>query len=195
MVQNLAPPDSYVLEPYRDYLRLLASQQMAARYRGKIDLSGVVQQTLWEAHRDIAEGCQVPREARRSWLQKILANNLADEVRRATADRRDVGREMSLQQAIEKSSQCLEQWLACELHSEGEIEQEEQLLRLVAALAELPEAQREAVSLHYWSGWTLAEIAEHLGRSRDAVAGLIKRGLRELRSSMGAIQHNRTKHD
>jgi RNA polymerase sigma-70 factor (ECF subfamily) len=188
MLQEVAPTESYALEPYREYLRLLASQQIAARYRGKIDLSGVVQQTLWEAHRDIAGGCQVPREARRSWLQKILAHNLADEIRRMTADRRDVGREKSLQQAVENSSQRLEAWLACELQPSGMMEQEEQILQLVAALTKLPEAQRDALILHYWSGSTLAEIAEHLGRSRDAVAGLIKRGLRELRSSMGAIQ-------
>lgn len=181
-----AASDGYALEPYRDYLRLLASQQMAGRYRAKIDLSGVVQQTLWEAHRDIAGGCEVPREARRPWLRKILANNLADEVRRMTADRRDVGRDISLQQAVEMSSQRLEEWLACELQPDSAIEQEEQLLQLVSALTELPEVQREALILHYWSGWTLAKIAEHLGRSRDAVAGLIKRGLRELRLNMGA---------
>ena len=27
--------------------------------------------------------------------------------------------------------------------------------------------------LHYWTGWTLVQIATHLGRSREAVAGLL----------------------
>ena len=56
--------------------------------------------------------------------------------------------------------------------------------RLAAALEGLPDAQREAVRLHYWHGWTVAQVAEHLGRSPAAVAGLLKRGLRQLRERM-----------
>jgi DNA-directed RNA polymerase specialized sigma24 family protein len=35
--------------------------------------------------------------------------------------------------------------------------------------------------LQLWQGWSLARIGEHLGRSPEAVAGLIKRGLKQLR--------------
>jgi RNA polymerase sigma-70 factor (ECF subfamily) len=48
----------------------------------------------------------------------------------------------------------------------------------------LPEAQREALVLQHWHGWSLAQIAEHLGRSKAAAAGLIKRGLQQLRSHL-----------
>ena len=57
----------------------------------------------------------------------------------------------------------------------------ERLLRLAEALEALPEAQREAVELHYWQGWSLAEIAAHLDRSTAAIAGLLQRGLKKLR--------------
>ncbi len=186
MTREVTIPHEHALEQYRDYLRLLASHQFGSRFRGKEDLSGVVQETLFEAHREMVRGVRVPAEERLAWLRTILANNLADHARRLTAEKRDMGREVPLQKAIELSSQWLEDWLAIEMPPDLGMEQEEQLLSLVAALARLPEAQREAITLHYWSGWTLMQIAEQLERSRDATAGLIKRGLRQLRINMGA---------
>jgi len=45
----------------------------------------------------------------------------------------------------------------------------------------LPPAQRIALVLQHWHGWPLSRIAEHLERTPAAVAGLLKRGLRQLR--------------
>lgn len=185
MTDQPVASDEYALEKYRAYLRLLASHQLAVRYRGKVDPSGVVQETLWEAHREIARGVEVPSGGRLAWLRRILANNLADEVRRVTAEKRDVGREVSLEHGIETSSRRLEEWLARDLNPAA-ANQDEAVLQLVAALAGLPDAQRDAIILQYWSDCTFAEIADELGRSREAVAGLIKRGLRQLRAELGA---------
>lgn len=173
--------DRNALERYRDYLILLASQQVGPRFRAKVDLSGIVQETLFEAQKQLADGFDIPSGRRLPWLRRILANNLGDELRRMTADKRDVRREVPLQQSVETSSNQLELWLARDFAPNRAIEREEQVLKLVTALARLPDAQRAALTLHYWSGQPLAEIAEHLDRSRDAVAGLIKRGVRQLR--------------
>jgi RNA polymerase sigma-70 factor (ECF subfamily) len=48
----------------------------------------------------------------------------------------------------------------------------------------LPEAQREALVLQHWQGLSLAEVGARLGRSPEAVAGLLKRGLKQLRHLM-----------
>lgn len=39
--------------------------------------------------------------------------------------------------------------------------------------------------LHYWQDWTVIEIARHMERSTTAVAGLLKRGLKQLRALLG----------
>ena len=57
----------------------------------------------------------------------------------------------------------------------------EQLVRLAAALHELPPAQRDAVELRYLAGLPLAAIAAHLDKTAPAVAGLLHRGLARLR--------------
>ena len=77
-------------------------------------------------------------------------------------------------------------WLAAEQSSPSQqVEQHEQSLRLARALAALPEAQREALVLQHWHGWTLAQIGERMNRTPAAVAGLLKRGLKGLREEMG----------
>src|SRR5438045_91777 len=107
---------------------------MSQHLQGKLDPSGIVQQTLLEAHRD-REQFQGRQEAqRRTWLQQVLANNLADEVRRLGAQRRDVGREQSLQQSLDESSSRLEAWLAGEQPSPSQhLIRQEQLLLMAQA--------------------------------------------------------------
>ena len=64
-------------------------------------------------------------------------------------------------------------------------ERNEQLVQLAEALSRLPELQREALLLRHCQGWALADIARHLGRTRAAVASLLRRGLEQLREHLG----------
>ena len=52
---------------------------------------------------------------------------------------------------------------------------------LARGLATLPEGQRRAVEMHHLQGRSLVEIAEALGTTKAAVAGLLHRGLKALR--------------
>jgi RNA polymerase sigma-70 factor (ECF subfamily) len=176
-----APADELArrLESFRAYLGLLARLQLDPRLRGKVDLSGVVQQTLWEAHRQLAPDGGPDLTA---LLRRCLANNLADEVRKARALKRDAGREQSLEEAQCQSSARLEVFLSAGGPSpSAHAERNEQLLRLAEALERLPEPQRQAVELHYLQGWPLADIAQCLERTKPAIGGLLHRGLETLR--------------
>jgi len=62
---------------------------------------------------------------------------------------------------------------------------QEELLALAQALARLPEDQRRAVELHHLQGVALAEVGQHLGRTKGAVAQLLFRGLKKLRELLG----------
>jgi RNA polymerase sigma-70 factor (ECF subfamily) len=171
------------LERYRDYLRLLARLQLDPRLRGKLDPSDLVQQTLLKAWQALDQfRGQTPAEEA-AWLRQILARVLADAVRDYGRSKRDVALERSLEAALADSSSRLEAWLIADQASPGELaERNEQLLRLSEALAGLPELQREVLLLRHCHGWQLAEIGRHLGRSRAAVASLLRRGLGQLRA-------------
>jgi RNA polymerase sigma-70 factor (ECF subfamily) len=173
------------LVKYRDYLALLARLQLDDRLKGKIDLSGVVQQTLLEAHQAHEQFAGRSEEEITAWLRRALANNLADEIRRLSAQRRDVTREQSLQAALDQSSARIDAWLAIESSApDASLIRQEQAVRLAHALAELTEDQRQAVEQHHLRGRPVAEVAESMGRSPGAVGALIARGLMKLRERL-----------
>ncbi|MFO0818955.1 MAG: sigma-70 family RNA polymerase sigma factor [Pirellulales bacterium] len=60
------------------------------------------------------------------------------------------------------------------------------MVRLAAAVARLPEAQRTAIELHYFQGWTISQVGDHLDKSTTAAAGLLHRGLVALRAELRA---------
>jgi RNA polymerase sigma-70 factor (ECF subfamily) len=173
------------LEDYREYLYLLARMEFDQRFQGKLDLSGVVQQTLLEAHQALGQRQGHGNGQKAAWLRKILANNLTDEVRRLGAASRDVAREVSLEAALDDSSCRLLACLAADQSSPSrKVIREEQLLRMADALSHLPNDQRRAIELHYLKACSLAQVAAEMGRSKGAVASLVFRGLAKLREML-----------
>jgi RNA polymerase sigma-70 factor, ECF subfamily len=171
------------LERFRSYLRLLAEAHLGRSGWREIDPSDVVQQTLLDAHKDPGRG---RTDAERvAWLRRLLACNLADAARYHGRAKRDAGRVRSLEQALADSSGRLESWLAADQSSPSErAERNEEVLRLSDTLARLPEDNRRALVLRHCQGLSLPEISAELGRTPQAVAGLLKRGLAELRELM-----------
>ena len=170
------------LEHFRAYLETLKSIQLDPRLQGRFGLSDVIQLTLLKASRALDRITDLDEEGQKRWLRRVLLHTLRDEIARHRAARRDVALEQPLEAAAEASSCRVNEWLAVEDSSPGErLVRQEQSLRLLEALARLPERQREALILQRWHGWKLAEIAAHLGCTTGAVAGLHAHGLAKLR--------------
>jgi RNA polymerase sigma-70 factor (ECF subfamily) len=181
MVPEGSPPDRS-LDRFREYLRLLARLQLNPRLQGRLDPSDVVQQTLIKAQKGLGQLRGQSEGELLAWLRRILANTLVDAARKHGGE---IGRQRSLEDALAASSARLEAWLAADQPSPSDqVVRQEQLLRLAEALAGLPEDQRAAVELHYLHEESVAEIATHMGRTRPAVAGLLRRGLQRLRENL-----------
>jgi RNA polymerase sigma-70 factor, ECF subfamily len=181
----VAPERGEILEPYRDYLRLLARLHMDRRLRAKLDPSDLVQQTLLEAYIAMDRWDQHSPAERAAWLRQILARNIANAIRDFTRARRDVNRERSLQAEMDESSSRLGAIIADAGPTPSEqAVRNERLLQLAHALLELPEPQREAIVLRHYEDLSLAEISRQLGRTPAAVAGLLHRGLKALRQRL-----------
>ena len=121
-------------------------------------------------------------------MRKILANNLADEIRKVTTGKHNVYREQSLAASLDRSSADLAEFLAADISSPSmALHREERAVRLSSALARLLPAEREAIVLKNWENKTITEIAKQMGRTTTAVAGLLKRGLHKLREEFDRI--------
>ncbi|WP_216821098.1 sigma-70 family RNA polymerase sigma factor [Singulisphaera sp. GP187] len=176
---------SALLERYRDYLQLLARLRVGRRLQGKLDPSDLVQLTLLRAHQALDQFQGTEECERAAWLRKVFATTTADEVKRYSRGKRDVRLERSLLTLLDETSMRLETWLAVDQSSPSQqVLRQEQLVLLAEALAAMPEDQRQAVELHHLGGYSVADVGLQLGRSKAAVAGLLRRGLRGLRQRL-----------
>ena len=183
----MSAPPAWPIDRYRPLLHLQVRQlQLGTRFQRRFDSSDIVQETLLKAHAELPQFRGSTQAELVCWLQRILTNVVADEVRKARAKKRDVGLEQSIQAALDQSSVRLEGYLAAAEASPSEqAQRHELLLRVAAALEQLPADQRDVVVLRDLSGTSVGEIAKSLGRTEKSVAGLLLRGRRRLRELLG----------
>jgi RNA polymerase sigma-70 factor (ECF subfamily) len=156
---------------------------MDPRLQGRIDPSDLVQQTLLKAHEKQDQFRGKTDAERAAWLRTILANQMADALRKFR--RQQGNRERSIDEALEESSARLDAWLAAEQSAPGEkVVRQERLLEMAEAMAKLPEDQRTALELRHLQGLSVPAAAEHMGKSPSAVASLLYRGMKSLREMM-----------
>ena len=166
----------------RQFLALLARLQLDPRFQGKVDLSGVVQQTLLEAPSDLQPVPAWDEAQKAAWLRKVLAHNLTDEVSKLRTAGRDIARERSPEALWNDHRPGSRHCLAADQSSPSHAGDPPRACSAwPRCWPELPEDQRTAVELHHLRGHAVAEVALQMGRSDGAVGALLFRGLKKLR--------------
>ncbi|MCA9049647.1 MAG: sigma-70 family RNA polymerase sigma factor [Planctomycetaceae bacterium] len=158
---------------HRPFLRLLARRALDTQLQGRVAESDIVQQTMLSAVRNFGQFDGDRPGQFVAWLQVQHERNVVDAARAQRAGKRDVSREKNISTfepaARSRTSPSRRAMLG------------EEIAQLAAAMDALPDDQREAVRRRHLEGQTLSDIAEAMGRSNVAVAGLIKRGMATLR--------------
>jgi RNA polymerase sigma-70 factor (ECF subfamily) len=177
-----------LLGSYTKYLKLLARVQIGRRLQGKVDGSDIVQETFLEAHRQMANFRGVTEAELIAWLRRILAGQIALNLRRYLGTkRRDVKLERELIVQLDESSQMLDGQFATASQStpSQHASRREQSVLLAEALARLPEDYREVIILRHLEAIPFTDVARRMHRSEDSVQKLWVRALAQLRKAMG----------
>ena len=138
------------------------------QYLGAGRAEDAVQQTFMQAFVALRDGAR--REiALRPWLYRIARNCSIDLLRKQGSDHDELDPEFDGMS-----------------HADGQLEQKEELARVVRAILALPEGQRRALTLRELEGRSYGEISAELGHTDSGVRQLIFRARTTLRN-MGAI--------
>jgi RNA polymerase sigma-70 factor, ECF subfamily len=165
---------------YRPYLRVVCSLRLPQLCQRREDESDIVQHTLMDATRGLPEFRGESEAEFEAWMSRLLERNILQSLRRHTADKRDVRREV-IDQNPHDSATLVWHAEAQESSFSSKMFRGEAALQLAQALEQLPADQRVAVELRYLGQQSLKSIAEYMTKSTGAVAGLIRRGVESLR--------------
>ena len=170
-----------VFERTRPYLRLLAQTNLGERLKQKVDASDVVQQTLLQAHEDRNQFRGESEKQLVAWLKSILKNRLIDMARHWKGQKRDMERDVNLQQKVDDSFRRVDDWLAMSQTSPSMAAQgNEALVLLSAAVEKLPDDLRKVVVMHHLQGMKLVEISTAIGCDETTVGRRLFRGMKQL---------------
>ncbi len=175
--QGRDPQRDWGLEPFREYLLLLAQRKIPNDLKARLDPSDLVHETILRAHQARDQFRGETEGERAAWLRQILTFRLIDELRRL-----DHAPRVSINQDMEESSRRLADLLPGDDSApSARLRGEERAVEVAKLLARLSPSQAEAIVLRHCEGWAIDRICEHMGKTPDAVGGLLRHGMKRLR--------------
>ncbi len=168
---------SVLIEQCRDYLLLIAGEDLGQHLNAKLGASDVVQQTLVSAWQNFQQFRGETQEELAGWLRQILKNDLLNAHRYfQTTQRRDARREHRL-----NDSRLIQPDLVDQGHTPGtDALIHEQEMQLERAMAQLPENYRQVIRLRNWQEMPFSDIGRQLGMSSEAARKIWSRAIERL---------------
>ncbi len=173
------------LEERRKPLLAYIERQIGAALRRKVEPEDILQEVSADAVRSLAD-VQLGDRDPFSWLCQIAERRIIDAHRHFFgAAKRDAGREVPLAGGRDSQSPGLIDMLAASFTTPSAVfSRNVRQARLLDALQQLPEDQREALRLRYMENLASKEIAERIGKSDAAVRVMLSRAIKRLEAML-----------
>ena len=167
---------SRIISEFREYLLSVADREISTQLQAKFDAADVVQTSLVEAMSSIDQFKGSSEKGIRSWLTKIVLNNLKDEARRYTKTHaRAVDRENSSSSIFKILRDDIAKTPSAMLSTQ---EQDSRLQRLIE---KLPQQQQVVLAYRHKHEMSYQEIAERLDITDAAARKIWSRATGQLR--------------
>jgi RNA polymerase sigma-70 factor (ECF subfamily) len=181
------------LELRRPQLTAFIERRLGTALRRKVEPDDLLQETCAEAVRSLPQAELDERDVF-GWLCQIAERRIIDAHRRFIASqKRDAGREVAIHAAPDTSRGGLIDLLVASMTSASKVfSRNQKQIRLLAALEQLPQEQREALRLRYVDGLPSKQIAEQMGKTDGAVRVMLTRSLAKLQQILGIQDGNQS---
>jgi RNA polymerase sigma-70 factor (subfamily 1) len=181
------------LELRRPQLTAFIERRLGTALRRKVEPDDLLQETSAEAVRSLPQAELDERDIF-GWLCQIAERRIIDAHRKFIASqKRDAGREVAIHAAPDTSRGGLIELLVASMTSASKVfSRNQKQIRLLAALEQLPQEQREALRLRYVDGLPSKQIAEQMGKTDGAVRVMLTRSLAKLQQLLGIQDGNQS---
>jgi RNA polymerase sigma-70 factor (ECF subfamily) len=173
-----------LLVAMRPRLRSWAEDALNSRFAGRMDASDLTQITLLDLHQKLEQFVGSTEGELVEWLRKALERNILDAVRHATALKRSVERERPMDDAVARDGIVGNRTVDDISTPSMQVMRKENADRLEKAIQTLLPDQQSVVRLVHLQGLPLSQAAQQLNRSTAAVAKLLQRGIKNLRTAL-----------
>ncbi|MEZ6135015.1 MAG: sigma-70 family RNA polymerase sigma factor [Pirellulaceae bacterium] len=169
-----------LIDRYRNYLLLIANEEMDATLQGKLGASDVVQQSMLQAQQKFTQFRGASEQEWQGWLRKILQNGVRKAQRSYATGKRNRKIEISLQQesAIRRGL------MDANLTPASDAINREKSARVHEALNRLSNDHRVVIRLRSFDLLEFEEIGSRMDRSAEACRKLWGRAISALRKSL-----------
>lgn len=167
-----------LLEGFRQYLLLVANQELRKDLHPKLAPSDLVQDTFLQAQRSFERFQGTTAEEVLAWLRKILLNNLRETVRHyGRCAKRNIRREVRFSE--------YDHGVALDESASSRLQKREANDAVLRALEGLSDDHRQVITLRNFELRPFAEIARVMHRSPEAARKLWSRAIEALGDQLG----------
>lgn len=178
LVRRMAAGDEQALGALYDRWQAVVHGVVARMLRQPDDVEDVVEEAFWQAWRQ-ASRFDPTRGAVQTWILTIARSRALDRVRSLRRRREDPLEGENGQAVIQQTA-------------DGDpgldAEASERRTIVIAAMADLPPEQREALELGYFGGLSQTEIAERTGQPLGTVKTRMRLAMQKLRSQLQVLR-------
>jgi RNA polymerase sigma-70 factor (ECF subfamily) len=169
---------SLLFDKYQRRLAVLIHYKLSPELRRFTDVEDILQETLLEAYRDVEQFNYLRPGSFLNWLSRIADHVIADLARFHGRKRRNAAELVRFKSVSNPDGpEPVNTRTPSRILSD-----KEGVLALIERLNQLPDDYRQAILLAKVEGLSSQEVAERLGRTREATALLLHRAIKRLRS-------------